>query len=809
MRLPRPLTPFIGRVDERAAVRMRLESPDVRLVSLTGPGGVGKTRLAIAAASDLANVFPDGVVFVPLVAVTDPDQVPVSVAHALAIRETGRSVEQDLVQHIGESRLLLVLDNLEQVVAAAPFIARLLESCPGLTVLGTSRVRLRITGEHEMTVRAMQLPQNGETLTPAEVAAFDGVALFLERTRAIAPAFSFTDRTAGTVVDICHRLEGLPLGIELAAAQMRVLSPEMLLARLEHQLHILTGEMVDKPPHQRTLRDTVAWSYGLLTASEQFLFRQLAVFAGGFTIGAASAVAVHPEPGILEDLISLIDKSLIIRLMDVAGESRFSMLAVIREYAAGWLADTDELHAARERHAAHYLAFVEEADRHLTGPDVQSWLERLQAERANIRNAGEWFAEIDDRERFIRLVCAQQRFWITRGLYSEGRQWFARAIEKASAGDVDPRRRSDALRGVAWIALRQGDGDAARTQSAACLTLARELGDRRQLARALELASAVARRSAQDETALAYLHEALACSRAEDDLDGIAQALHQIATVTMNLGRLEASREMFPEVIAAYEAVGDWHGGAIARDSMSIVHYSLGEFAASAVAAQEAVRILREVGDKRATAVALGHVGKSMQELGEFARAWEAHRECLPLRQDIGDVRGLAVWLEGVATLLAKCNRCELAARVLGATGVARERANAPYYGNELLDHERTVALIRTQLGAGRYSRELQAGATRTVGEMIDVVLSAVPDAIAQSTPFHSASSFADGWGLTAREKDVLALIARRQSDREIAEALFISRHTVARHVSSILGKLGVRSRREAARLVEEAANTP
>lgn len=809
MRPPRPLTPFIGRVDERVTVRARLESPDVRLVSLTGPGGVGKTRLAIAVASDLANVFPDGVVFVPLVAVTDPDHVPVAVAHALAIRETGQAVEQDLVQHIGGRRLLLVLDNLEQVVAAAPFVARLLESCPRLTILGTSRVRLRITGEHEILVRSMQLPQVGETRTPAEAAAFDGIALFLERARAIAPAFTFTDRTAGTVVEICHRLEGLPLGIELAAAQMRVLSPEMLLARLEHQLDILTGEMVDKPLHQRTMRDTIAWSYGLLSNSEQYLFRQLAVFAGGFTIGAASTVAVRPEPGILEDLLLLIDKSLIVRLMDVAGESRFSMLAVIREYAAGWLADTGELLAARERHASHYLAIVEEADRHLTGPDVQSWLERLQVERANIRDACEWFAEIDDRERFIRLVCAQQRFWITRGLYSEGRQWFVRAIETAGAGGVDPRRRSDVLRGAAWIALRQGDGDGARKLSAASLTLARELGDRRQLARALELASAVARRSAQDELALAYLHEALACSRAEGDLDGIAQALHQIATVTMNLGRLEASREMFPEVIAAYEAVGDRHGGAIARDSMSIVHYSLGDVAASAVAAQEAVRILREVGDKRATAVALGHVGKSAQELGEFERAWDAHRECLPLRQEIGDVRGLAVWLEGIATLLAKCGRGDLAARVLGTTGAARERANAPYYGNELIDHERTIALIRTQLDAGRHSRELQVGATRTVGEMIDVVLSAVPDAIAQSTRFENAPSIADCWGLTAREKDVLALIARRQSDREIADALFISRHTVARHVSSILGKLGVRSRRDAARLVEEAADTP
>jgi len=532
----------------------------------------------------------------------------------------------------------------------------------------------------------------------------------------------------------------------------------------------------------------------------------LAVFSGGFTVDAASAVAAESSIDVLEELSSLVDKSLVRKMGDVVQEARLTMLAVIREYGVEQLMLAGEHVVVGERHASFYLAFVEEADRHLTGPGASSWLDRLDAERANLRIACAWFAESGDGGRFICLVSSLLKFWITRGHFSEGRQWFARAIELASAADADPRWRLEALRGEAWIALRQGDGTSASRDSAATLALARELGDRRQLARALELASAVARCVADDTLALEFLREALACSQAEQDLAGIAQALHQIATVTMNLGRLEDARGLFPAVIAAYEATGDAHGGAIALDSESIVLYCLGDFVAADESAGMAVRVLRGVGDKRALAVALGHVAKCAQERGDLERAWLAHEECLPMRRDIGDLRGLAVWLEGVATLLAKCDQPEAAAMVLGATGAARDQAGAPYYGNELIDHQRTVALIRARVHEDRYESAVRTGRAKMIDAVIDHVVRIVPDVLATTTaatvpPEAEASSFPAAWGLTPREADVLRLIAARHSDREIADALFISRYTVARHVAALLRKLGVHSRHEAARL--------
>ncbi len=813
--LPRPLTLFVGRSSEIQTILARIRMPGVRLLNLIGPGGVGKTRLAIAVAGQMSEDFPDGIRFVPLVAVEDPAHVLSMITGTLGIRESGRSVAGDLAQFVGGRRMLIVLDNLEQVISSASSLAHLLGRCPNLVILATSRVRMQVSGENEYLVRSMHLPDLATPLVAGEIASFDGVALFIDRMRAIEPEFVVSDVQARTIVEICHQLEGLPLGIELAAARTSILSLADVLTRLRNPLDFLTGGAVDHPPHQRTMRDTVAWSYELLSPVEQQIFRRLSIFSGGFTVEAASIVATVSSLDVLEDLSSLVDKSLIRKMGNDVQAARLTMLAVIREYGFEQLKLVGELILVSEGHASFFLAFAEEADRHLVGPDASTWLNRLDAERANLRTACGWFAGAGDGGRFIRLITCLQKFWITRGHYSEGRQWFARAIEVASMPDADPRWRFEALRGEAWIALRQGDGASASRDSAASLALARELGDRRQLARALELASAVARRVADDTLALEFLREALECSQAEQDLAGIAQALHQIATVTMNLGRLQDARDLFPAVIAAYEETGDAHGGAIARDSESIVLYCLGDFVAADESARMAVRVLRAVGDKRALAVALGHVAKCAQERGDLERAWLAHEECLPMRRDIGDLRGLAVWLEGIAMLLAKCDQPEAAAMVLGATGAARDQEGAPYYGNELIDHQRTVALIRARVHEDRYESAVRTGRAKMIDAVIDHVVRIVPDVLATATATSTAVltseaeafSFPSAWGLTPREADVLRLIAARHSDREIADALFISRYTVARHVAALLRKLDVRSRHEAARLALEHAS--
>lgn len=805
--LPRPLTPFIGRERERAAILSRIGAPGVRLLNLFGPGGVGKTRLAIAVAYDLVAEYPDGVVFVPLVAITDPLHVPPAIAQAMGLRETGRTVAQELQSFIGQRRMLIVLDNFEQVIPAANVLVQLLESCPGLSILTTSRTYLGVFGENVFHVQPMRLPERSASLRFEDTAACDAVAFFVERLRATEPEFALTAENLGVITGICHQLEGIPLGLELAAARINILSPPAVLDRLRHQLDFLTGGATDQPPHQQTMRDTIAWSYALLTPREQEVLRHISVFSGGFTVESASAVVASASSGILEDLSSLASKSLLRKMDDVVGESRLGMLAVIREFGLEKLTRSGEWTPVHQSHAVWFLELAEEASLQGKGEATGRWLDRLDADRANFRLAIDWFAKRNDLDRFTRLAAALQNFWITRGYYSEGLGWFQWAI--AAISDEEPGKISVdthllALRGAAWLALRWGNGALAATYSAPALELSRIFGDHRQLARSLELGAAVARRTADDQLALELLQEALTCSRAVNDLDGIAQALHQIATVTMNLGRLREACDMFPAVIAAYEATGDVHGGAIAHDSMSISLYSQGDFLQADAAAQRAVAVLREVGDKRALAVALGHVGKCALQLGDLERAWEKHLECLPLRQGIGDVRGLAVWLEGIATLLAKCRRSLDATVILGATSVARSAANAPYYGNELIDYERTVALIRSQIDEDAFASALRTGHGKSIPNVIASMLTMVPAALVAEASVSAAPEFPVSWKLTAREADVLRLLASRLSDREIADALYISRYTVARHVTAILRKLDVRSRHDAARLVHD-----
>ena len=805
--LPRPLTPFIGRERERSTILSRMRTPNVRLLNLTGPGGVGKTRLAIAVARDLVAEYPEGVFFVPLVAIVDPLHVPAAIAQAMGLRETARTVPQELQSFIGQRRMLVVLDNFEQVIPAAKVLVQLLESCPELSILTTSRTRLGVFGESVFHVQSMSLPDRSASPRVEEAAGCDAVAFFVERLHATEPEFALSAENVNVITEICHQLEGIPLGLELAAARINILSPLAVLDRLRHQLDFLTGGATDQPPHQRTMRNTITWSYELLTTREQEVFRRLSVFSGGFTVESASVVAATASSEILDDLSSLAGKSLLRKMGDAAGESRLGMLAVIREFGLEQLTAAGEWTRVHECHAAWFLSLVEEASLHTKGSGVPQWLDWIDAERANLRLAIEWFAECNDIDRFIRLAVALQKFWITRGYYSEGLGWFQRAISAISnndAGAIPVETHLAALRGAAWIALRWGNGALAASYSAPALELARNLGGHRQLARSLELGAAVARRTANDRLALDLLHEALTCSRADHDLDGIAEALHQIALVTMNLGRLQEACEMFPEVIGAYEAKGDSHGGAIARDSMGIAFYSRGDFLQADIAAQQAVAVLRDVGDKRALAVALGHVGKCALQLGDLERAWEIHLECLPLRQEIGDIRGLAVWLEGIATLLAKCRRPIDATMILGATSAARSAANAPYYGNELIDYERTVALIRSQIDENAFASALRTGHGRSIPDVIACMLTLVPAALVAETPVSSMPEFPVSWKLTAREADVLRLLASRLSDREIADALYISRYTVARHVAAILRKLDVRSRHDAARLARD-----
>ncbi len=516
--LPIPPTPLVGREHEEAAVSHLVQRQDVRLLTLTGPPGIGKTRLALQVAAGLNATFADGVVFVGLAAIQDPTLVLAALAQALGVHDMGdQPLHETLAVYLRDRRLLLVLDNFEQVVAAAPLLADLLASCPKLAILVTSRTVLRLRGEQEFTVPPLALPDPSHLLPPEELMQYAAVALFMQRARAVKPPFALTPTLAATVAAICQRLDGLPLAIELAAAKVRVLPPPHLLARLERRLPMLTSGARDLPERQQTMRATLAWSEDLLSVEEQWLFRRLAVFVGGFTLEAAEAVCAAPagaEPlgrGVLEGLERLVDQSLVQQQMvgqdgadeeEGGGEAYFRLLYVIREYALERLEASaggaggqvgQEAEALRRAHAVYYLGLVEERALATVQPEGAAWMERLEREHDNFRAALAWAREQGEAELGLRLAGSLGPFWDVRGYRTEGRGWVEgllalapRAVgDRARAGDdggegapgvadVSAVARAKALVAASNFAWRQGDDERAQAAAAEGLALARD-----------------------------------------------------------------------------------------------------------------------------------------------------------------------------------------------------------------------------------------------------------------------------------------------------------------------------------------------
>jgi len=645
--LPAQLTPLIGREQEVAAACTLLRSPDVRLVTFTGTGGVGKTRLALQVATNLLDDFADGVSFVSLAPISDPDLVIPTIAQKLDVKESGARPLLDLLKaFLKDKHLLLVLDNFEQILLAAPHLTDLLTSCPHLKLLVTSRAVLHIQGEHEFSVPPLAVPDL-KHLPPSDALSHSAaVALFLQRAQAVKPTFQLTSTNARPLAEICVRLDGLPLAIELAAARIKLLSPQALLARLGQRFAVLTSGTRDATARQQTLRHTIAWSYHLLDASEQRLFWRISVFVGGCTLEAIEAVCHgvgDDETDVLNTVSSLIDKSLVQQREQEAGESHFSILETVREYGLERLRESREMEACQRAHALYYLAFAEEAEPQLKGAQQVAWWKRLERAQENLRAALAWLIKQEEGELVLRLSGALWWFWNIRGYWSEGWRWLESALALPQAQGRTARR-AKALFGADTFAWRLSN-PIDRSLLEESVAIYRELGEKHDLAEVLSWLGLSWIFQSNHAAARMPLEEGVALAREVRDPWILAKALRSLGTFTMEHRDVNSARHLMEESVTLYREMKDLRELSFSLRMLAEIAMLEGNPTQASALAQESLALARELEGVPDIMTTLYLLARTRSLQGDVEQAVESLEEGLELARDLGDKGQIALAL--------------------------------------------------------------------------------------------------------------------------------------------------------------------